>query len=416
MIAPTSFFADYGCHVRILEELRALQRRGYPVRLCTYHNGATPGGIDIRRTPDIPWREREIVGSSRHKLYLDVMLFFVTLWQTLRFRPDVLHAHLHEGALIGGVIGRLLRIPVLFDYQGSLTEEMLDHHFIPRGGLREALMRRIERVIDLLPQVIVPSGVAAEQLLLRRGDRPERVQLLADAVDPQRFDPQRVCGESAELRRAMGIPADAPVVVYLGLLAEYQGIPLLLETAKLLLARRPELYFIVAGYPGADAFAAQAEQLGISARMLFRGRIPYADAPALLAAGDVAVAPKLSTTEGNGKLYNYMAMGLPTAALDTPANRAILGDLGHYAPPHEPAAFAAAIEAALCDSPEHRAALRSRVERDYSWSTQAAELERVYEQLLDRRQPAAGHGRRGRASARNDAPAAVPTPKLERGE
>ena len=27
-IAPTSFFADYGCHVRILEETRALVRSG----------------------------------------------------------------------------------------------------------------------------------------------------------------------------------------------------------------------------------------------------------------------------------------------------------------------------------------------------------------------------------------------------
>ena len=33
MVAPTSFFADYGCHVRILEEARVLQRRGHTVTI-----------------------------------------------------------------------------------------------------------------------------------------------------------------------------------------------------------------------------------------------------------------------------------------------------------------------------------------------------------------------------------------------
>lgn len=383
MIAPTSFFADYGCHVRILEEVRALQRRGHSVRLCTYHNGETPAGIAIRRTLDIPWRKREIVGSSRHKLYLDAMLFFVTLRETVRFKPDVIHAHLHEGALIGGVIGRVLRIPTLFDYQGSLTEEMLDHHFIRRGGLRERLVRRIERLIDRLPQMIVPSGVSAEQHLLRHGAPRRRVRLLADAANPERFDPARTQADRLAQRRVLGIPEDAPVVVYLGLLAEYQGIPLLLQAAQQLLNRRPEVYFVIAGYPGVAAYAAEARRLGISERALFPGRVRYEDAPALLAVGDVAVAPKLSTTEGNGKLYNYMAMQLPIVALSTPANRAILGELGHYAPPHDPSAFAAAIEAAFNDLPARRAALRERVVYDFSWSMQAVELEALYNSLLD---------------------------------
>ena len=44
-IAPTSFFADYGCHVRILEETRALGRRGHRVTVCTYHSGRDPQGV-----------------------------------------------------------------------------------------------------------------------------------------------------------------------------------------------------------------------------------------------------------------------------------------------------------------------------------------------------------------------------------
>ena len=49
MLAPTPFFADRGCHVRIYEEARALQALGHRVTICTYHNGRDLPGFDIRR-------------------------------------------------------------------------------------------------------------------------------------------------------------------------------------------------------------------------------------------------------------------------------------------------------------------------------------------------------------------------------
>ncbi|CAN5126802.1 glycosyltransferase family 4 protein [soil metagenome] len=382
MVAPTSFFADYGCHVRILEEIHALQARGHTVRLATYHNGDNLPGIDIRRTVDLPWRTRLMVGSSRHKIYLDAALFFETLRQALSFRPDIIHAHLHEGALIGSVIGRVLHKPVIFDYQGSLSEEMLDHHFIRPGGLREKLVRRVERVIDRMASVIVPSGTAAEEYLLKRGVSRDRVRLLADAVDVHRFDPSVAVGTRAELRMRLGIPEHACVVMYLGLLAEYQGTSLLIDAARELLPKRNDVYFVVAGYPGVDYYAQRASTLPDAGRILFPGRVAYRDAPALLSIADVAVAPKLSTTEGNGKLFNYMAMGLPTVAIDTEPNRRILGGLGHLAPPNNPSALAAAIETALIDPPQRRKALRDRVTQHFSWQERVDVLEHIYRHLL----------------------------------
>jgi hypothetical protein len=39
MVAPTSFFNDYGGHIRILEETLALQGIGHRVTVVTYHMG-----------------------------------------------------------------------------------------------------------------------------------------------------------------------------------------------------------------------------------------------------------------------------------------------------------------------------------------------------------------------------------------
>ena len=66
MIAPTSFFSDYGGHIRILEETRHLQAVGHKVAIVTYYKGSDMPGLDIRRTWPLPWRAEYEVGSSRH--------------------------------------------------------------------------------------------------------------------------------------------------------------------------------------------------------------------------------------------------------------------------------------------------------------------------------------------------------------
>ncbi|MEZ4523418.1 MAG: glycosyltransferase family 4 protein [Thermomicrobiales bacterium] len=387
MIAPTSFFADYGCHVRILEEITSLQNRGHDVALCTYHNGRDLPGIAIHRTVDIPWRKRAIVGSSKHKMYLDIMLLFTVLRRTLSFKPDIIHAHLHEGALIGSVASALSRRPVVFDYQGSLAEEMIDHGFIPKQGLRQHFMRWLERRIDGFPSAIIPSSVAAGRYLKAKGTDPRRVRVVADAVDLDRFNPHAHIASRLVTRQHLGIPESAPVVVYLGLLADYQGTTTLIQAADLLLERRRDAYVVIAGYPGVGRHARMAEGSAHAARILFPGRIPYDDAPALLAAADVAVAPKRSVTEANGKVLNYMAMRLPTVCTDTPVNRDLLGDLGRYVPPDDPVSLAAALGEALEDSTTVGDALRQRVARGYSWDSRVLDLERIYSDVLHETSP-----------------------------
>ena len=54
MIAPASFFADYGCHTRIPEEALVVGRLGHWVTVVTYHNGNPVLGLDIRRTMPVP--------------------------------------------------------------------------------------------------------------------------------------------------------------------------------------------------------------------------------------------------------------------------------------------------------------------------------------------------------------------------
>ena len=143
-----------------------MQKLGHQITIVTYHNGRTPPGLDIRRTLPIPWRREYEVGSSRHKIAFDALLGLKTLELLACNRYDIIHAHLHEGASIGLVLGRLFRIPVVFDFQGSLTEEMIDHKFLRRESFAYGPLRRLESWIDRSSSAIFTSSVHAERILV----------------------------------------------------------------------------------------------------------------------------------------------------------------------------------------------------------------------------------------------------------
>jgi glycosyltransferase involved in cell wall biosynthesis len=392
MVAPTSFFADYGCHVRILEEARILQRWGHQVAIASYYNGHDVSGLDIRRTLPIPWRQHYEVGSSRHKIAFDALLAWKVLGLLARERFDVLHVHLHEGALLGALLGRLFRVPVVFDFQGSMTEEMIDHHFLRRDSRLFPPLRRLETWLDRSAPVVLTSSVHAQRLLVERsGCDPERVQTLPDCVNAQVFRPasQHDPAALAQLRRHLGIPENRRLLVYLGKLAEYQGISLLLEALQRIVRKRQDVHLLLMGFPYVDYYRERAAQLGLQEFVTLTGRVPYDQAPTYLALGDVAAAPKMSLTEGAGKLLNYMAVGLPTVAFDTPVAREYLGLDGFLAQPGSVESLAEKLY--LCLFPAEGVPdpclgmgerLRQRAVQHFDWEMAGRQIVATYEALL----------------------------------
>ena len=382
MLAPTPYFADRGCHVRIYEEARALIGLGHEVCIVTYHLGRDMAGIPTVRIPHVPWYRKLAAGPSWHKPYLDILLFFTALCTARRFRPDIVHAHLHEGAFLGLVLKKLLRIPLIFDCQGSLTAEMLDHGFVRRGTLPYRLFRFVERIVNNGTDFIVTSSRAGAQDLAGSWGVPvSRVAGIIDGVDTAAFRPY----PQDEARRALGLPPGRPTAVFLGVLNRYQGVDLLLEVVNILRQRGGAPHFLVMGFPE-QQYRERAEALGLDGLVTFTGRVDYAKAPLYLCAGDIAVSPKISPTEANGKLFNYMACGLPAVVFDNPINREILGDTGVYAATGDAADFADRIEELLQNRERMRelaCRAREKAVRYHSWTSRGEELVAIYRRLLN---------------------------------
>ncbi len=389
MLAPTMFFADYGCHVRILEEALILRKLGHRVTILTYPNGRDIWDVPVERSWGLPHNYRIEVGSSRHKIYLDALLFIKTLFYALKHKPDIIHGHLHEGGLMGWVLSKILRVPLVFDFQGSLTGEMLDHHFIKGDSRWLAPLRWLETKIDHMADAVLTSSKHSARLLRDEFGVPEgRIHPTPDCVNPEVFNPAPFdSNHKTSLKAQLGIPADKKLLVYAGLLTEYQGVGLMLHALAQLKQTRKDFHLLLMGFPSLAYYQGLARELGIAHLVTFTGKMSYENLAAHLALGTAAIAPKLSTTEGNGKILNYISMALPTIAFETPVSKEYLGTYGIYAKNTDAPALADAIEIVLNLSDDERAKLGAQLRRHvsihFTWEDVGHQIEDVYEAVLD---------------------------------
>lgn len=329
MIAPTPFFADRGCHVKILEEVRALSRRNIDVKVVTYHIGRDIKDIDIERIINIPWYKKLEAGPSIHKYYLDLLLAFKAIKVAVRFKPDIIHAHLHEGVFAGKIVQLFIRKPLIADYQGSMVAEMLDHGFMKRKSLSFRFNSWLERTVNKWPQKIIFSSSGAKEFFLANFNvSPEKVVSFVEGTNTDEFHPGY---DTSQLREKLNLPKDKKIVIYLGVLTRYQGIDILVDSIDEVKHRFSKVHFLIVGFPNLEYYIELAQKLGVCDSVTFTGRVNHEDVPVYLNLGDIGVSLKLSRTEANGKLFGYMAVGLPCLVFDTKTNREILGDTGIYA-------------------------------------------------------------------------------------
>ncbi len=385
MLAPNPFFVDRGFSVRVYEEARALRDLGHDVTIVAYHCGRDLDGFRIYRSWPVPWYGEEATGGSLHRLYIDLLLLARAMRAVRLERPDILHGHIHEGAMVGLFSRLLWKAPVVLDAQEGMVRALEDKRFF--RGLKRPLrpvFRMIEKWINHRVNLLFTSTENMEEDLLRDFRVPrERIVRTMDGVNADDLSPRPA---DRQLARQIGLPHDKRIIVFLGLLEPHQGVDCLVEAAQLTLGRRDDHHFLVMGYPNVQAYRERVTKLGLDRHFTFTGRIDYGRAADYLALGDIAVSPKLIASEGNGKLYNYMAMALPIVAFERPADREILGESAVFCRVGDSHDLARGLLEAL-DDPQRCGQLgeaaRKRVERQFSWTAVARKLEEHYRSLVE---------------------------------
>jgi glycosyltransferase involved in cell wall biosynthesis len=250
--------------------------------------------------------------------------------------------------------------------------------------------RRYNSVMAKGEQVIAASRFIAEEIVARHGTDPTRVRVIPRGVDPARFDPAVVSGDRMErLAQAWRVPDGALVALLPGRLTSWKGQSVLIE-ALARMSRRDVCGVLVGSEQGRERYTArlirQAETLGVADRLRLAGECD--DMPAALMLADVVVHASTRPEAFGRVVIEAQAMGRPVIASDLggPVETVEHGVTGWRVPPGDPAALAAAIEAALEFPVEQREALGHRGRAAVLRRCTVAEMQRatldVYQQVM----------------------------------
>ena len=383
-IVPTPFFADRGCHMRILGEMKALSNYGYQNIIVTYHNGRDLEGMDIRRIINIPWYKKLEAGPSIHKFYIDILLFFKAASVYFKEKPDIIYGHLHEGAFVGGLIKYLLtfgKVPLVFDVQGSLTSELDTFKWIKGRKVIRWFFHTLEKFICKMPDFFICSSVSNGDIIKNRFHiSPDKVRVVIDGVHTDFFNKPPEKG----FKEKLGVPANAPLIIFTGALLEAKGIWNLVSAIPTVLKKVKNAHFLIVGYP-VEETAKKVKELRVEENVHFTGMVDYFKLPDYLLVSDIAVEPKVDKAgEASGKVINYMGAGLPVVCFEGKNNRRFLGEGGIYAADDKVENLAAKMIWAI-ENPDKARELgelnKKRVEEVFSWNNSIKDTVEAFEKL-----------------------------------
>ena len=215
----------------------------------------------------------------------------------------------------------------------------------------------------------------------------ERAWFAAGGVDPARLVTTGMGPNAARstdgkaFRAAHRIPADAPLVLYIGRKERYKGYIHLLDAAEVVWRTQPETRFVFIGIPGFyssffDEFARYADE-----RIVDIERASGAERSAALDACDVFAMPSLHETFGIGYLEAWLHER-PVVGGDIPALREVIAHGADGLLVRQRAGDVAAAILRLLDDPALRAAMglagAAKLAERWDWDRVMDRVEAAY--------------------------------------
>lgn len=381
MVAPQPFYEDRGTPIAVRQLLKALSQLGYAADLLTFPvgQGVEIPGVRVFRTPN-PFGVRQVpIGFSLRKLLLDVGLVSALRERLRSTRYDCIHA-VEEAAFPAVLLGRAHGIPVVYDMQSSLPEQLGAHRLLSTRAARRVTGAAERWLLRRTDKVVASAGLAARV----RAQAPEA--RLQEWTFPSSCDPAP-SADADELRRALGIDSRAPVVVYSGTFEPYQGLRTLLAGLPRIIERFPETVLVLVGadQEAGDGIVCAARKLRLERSVRVVERQPKEAVPAYLAMADVLVSARAFGGNLPLKIFDYLAAGRAIVATDIPTHRSVLDETRAVLVEPSARGLADGIVALLGDPRRARmlAAAGSRYAEDHlGWLPFVSSVEHLYTEVL----------------------------------
>lgn len=302
---------------------------------------------------------------------------------TRALRPDLVHTTLFEADQAGRVGARLAGRPVVSSLVNVAYGPEQAPPGVPTRKLRAAQLTDTATA-QLVRRFHAITAHVADVMGARLHVARDRIDVVYRGRDPERLGP-RTAARRGQVRHALGLTDDRPVVLAVGRQEWQKGHDTLIAATAEIARRWPDVVVLVAGREGnrTAALHDQVAAAGLSERIRFLGFRD--DVPDLLAAADVFAFP--SRWEGLGStLLEAMALEVPIVASDLPAVREVVGSgEALLVPPSDAAALTAAVAGCLVEVAATGARVQAAHRRfleEFTVAASARGIIRCYERAL----------------------------------
>jgi glycosyltransferase involved in cell wall biosynthesis/GT2 family glycosyltransferase len=356
------------------------QQDGYEIVIAYCSLNGVESGFDPEFGIDVAWDRPLLEGyrwvqvgnlSPRPRLGEFFGLVNPGLWNLIRsggFSAVLVSGYAYASFWIAMTAAKMHGVPIILGTDANSLRSRTSKTTL-ETRLKKTIIQRIYRGVD----VVMVTSTAGRDFIQSLGVDGNRIVAATYAVDNEWFGEVAQGIDCSTVRRELGIPEEAFVVLVCSKLTAWKRPQDVLRAFARIQAHRAgrDSYLVVAGEgPLRECLEAESRSLGIGDRILFRGFVNQRSLPALYAASDVLVLP--SAHEPWGLVVNEaMACGTPVVVSDRVGARVDLvssGRTGEIYPVGDIEALAGVLQS-LRTSPARVEAMGSAARaRIDSWS------------------------------------------------
>jgi D-inositol-3-phosphate glycosyltransferase len=393
-----------GMNVYVVELSRRLAAHGVEVDLVTRATSSDlppavelEPGVTVRHVTAGPFE-----GLAKEDLPAQLCAFTSGLMRVEAAREpgwyDLIHSHYWLSGQVAWLAAERWDVPLVHSMH---TMAKVKNLTLAEGDQPEPEARAIgeAQVVAAADRLVANTDEEADQLIHLYDAHPSQVVTVPPGVDLDVFSP----GPKSAARRALGIPEDAYLLLFVGRIQPLKAPDVLLRAAARLVSMRPELrdrlvVAVVGGPSGSGraqprALQALAADLGLRDATRFVDPVPQDGLPDWYRAADVTVVPSYSESFGLVAIESQ-ACGTPVVAASVGGLHTAVADgrSGLLVDGHDPDDYAAVLAELAAGGRRVEALARGAVEHAtrFGWGATAAGMLRAYGDVLaERAVPAA---------------------------
>ena len=378
-----------GASTHILHNIRGLVNSHFDVHLLTPNDGLLPPEDVIEGA-----RVTRVTQDLTQSFLARAIHFGQAVFNHLILYPeyDVVHYRNIWDGLAVAQNKKQSGYKTLFEVNGLPSIELKYHYPGIDIGLLAKIKEQEIATLHLSDAIICPSNVTRDYIAsLGLGPstslRTSRqwITVIPNGVSPSDFSPSALPPRAGRV----------PVLLYIGTLADWQGLEIVIKALPKILEQQPVQLRIVGRGRSRQRkmLLKHIRKLGVEGSVLVQPAVPHHEVPALIAESDICLAPlglnDRNVTQGACpiKVLEYMASSRPLIASNMPIVRELVReDLdGLLFSPNDPEDLARKALVLLSDAELSKRLAESATKRaltKFTWHEAQKKLVKVYEKLL----------------------------------